>query len=86
MEPRINRIPKLTEPLEEDFNGNILGGVMANHTFLQAKAQGLKQPTDDIPVIPRSTGKNALETIGPDNFRGFPESQTVFDASTAPKA
>lgn len=85
MEPRINKIPKLKEPLEEDFDGDFLGGVMANHAFLQAKAQGLRQPVDDIPVIPRSTGENALETIGPDNFRGFPQSAVIYDASK-PKA
>lgn len=73
MEKRINNPSPLVEHLDGDYDGDFLGGVMANHDYSQVRTQEPEQIAKDIPIIPRSTGENALETIGPDNFRGKPE-------------
>ncbi len=70
MEKRTNRPARLVEHLEEDFGGDVLGGIMANHELMLSRTPIIEQPS---------------EAIRPDNSIEFPISEVVFDAS-APEA
>ena len=65
---RTNPTPELTEYLDGDYDGDFLGGLMANIDIVRSRFP--RQA--DIFIAPHSTGENALEVIGPDNFRGAP--------------
>lgn len=63
---RENPIPSLTEYPDGDYGGDFLDGVMAGLEEARAKF-----PRQDVIFVAHQSG-NALETIGPDNFRGAP--------------
>lgn len=75
MENRTNRPPRLTEELDGEQGGDLIDGVIANRELELSRIQDLEEPSEEIPIIPRSTNENSLEAIGPDNFRGFLESK-----------
>lgn len=74
MERRSNPLPQVViEP--DDYHGDFLDGLMANHEIISARKKEASlveiDPYEEIVIF--SSSDNALETIGADNFRGFNE-------------
>lgn len=74
MERRSNPLPQVViEP--DDYHGDFLDGLMANHEIISARKKEASvseiDPYEEIVIF--SSNDNALETIGADNFRGFRE-------------
>lgn len=76
MERRINQIPRLHEHLD-DYDGDILGGIMANVDYIRSRNIPSETVIEDIEILPYSFSQNSQETIGADNFRGIREEETI---------
>ncbi len=78
METRINRTPRLTEELDEhDYDGDFLGGVMANVDYVNSRDQAAtpEVPSQDI-VTQDEIGMRTIysrPSVCPGDLRGMPE-------------
>ena len=76
MAERINSVPRLAEPLEgyNECEGDFLGGVMANHEFIQARESQSAMPASaeetGAEIIIAHQSAQSLHRMGADNIRG----------------
>ncbi len=78
MERKINQVPGLSEHLD-GYDGDILGGIMANYDYMRSRTQNPAQSPKKATIPHQSNNENSLEAIGADNFRGLSEENTIID-------